>query len=154
MVARFTSDPLEVAELGQEEVAGDKFRADLIFYGVDHSGDSYQARVYLNAPDVDVSTGRDHPNYAGSFYIFGHGNCYGDEGHCLVPDDPRDPFDVRPPHPLAPYTEVVTITPALKSLVDVTKPGQTITVTVIAETPRERSNDVLKFDTVRLAFYT
>ena len=28
---------------------------------------------------------RDDPSYAGSFYIFGHGGCFGDVGHCDVP---------------------------------------------------------------------
>jgi hypothetical protein len=151
MVDRFTSEALELPELGQEDVAD--FRADLIFYGVDHSGDSYDARIYLDAPDADQSTGRDHPGYAGSFTIFGHGGCFGDEGHCDVPEE-RDPFDVRPPHQLRAHTKTVDITDALRRCVDVTKDGQTVRVTVVAETVRERPNDVLAFDTVRLAVYT
>ena len=54
-------------------------RADLIFYGVDHSGGSYEGRVFLNAPqrlarDADI----DHPSYVGSFHVFGHIGCAGD----------------------------------------------------------------------------
>jgi hypothetical protein len=150
MVERYTSDPLELPQLGPD--MGD-FRADVVFYGVDHSGSSFQARVYLDAGDVDSSTGRDHPGYAGAFYVFGHGGCFGDKGHCDVPDEPPDPFDVRAPHPLTPHTKLVTITDALTRAVDLTKAGQTIRVTVVAETVRNRSNAVLAFDSVRLAIY-
>jgi tyrosinase len=145
-----TSPPLELPEL---EDAKELSRADLVFYGVDHSGSSFQARVYLDADDVDPSTGRDHPGYAGAFYVFGHGGCFGDKGHCDVPDEPPDPFDVRAPHPLTPHTKLVTITDALTRVVDLTKADQTLKVTVVAETVRDRSNSVLAFDTVRLAIY-
>ena len=151
MVDRFTSAPLELPELGAEEAAG--FRADLIFYGVDHSGSSFQARVYLDAPRADASSGRDDPRYAGAFHVFGHGGCFGDEGHCDVPSEPGDPFDLELPHPLTPQTKVVDITEALRAHVDVTKPDQSVRVTVVAETVRDRPNDVLAFETVRLAFY-
>jgi tyrosinase len=152
MVDRFTSDPLELPELGQDDL--EDLRADLIFYGVDHSGSSFQARVYLDAPDADASSGRDHPGYAGEFYVFGHGGCFGDEGHCDVPTEPVDPFDMRDPHPLTPQTKIVTITESLRRHVDLTKAEQSVRVTVVAETVRDRRNDVLAFDTVRLAFYT
>jgi hypothetical protein len=151
MVDRFTSEALELPELGQEDVTD--FRADLIFYGVDHSGSSFQARVYLDAPDADASSGRDDPRYAGAFHVFGHGGCFGDTGHCDVPDGPVDPFDHDLPHPLTPQTKVVEITDALRRHVDLTKADQKVKLTVVAETVRDRPNDVLAFDTVRLAFY-
>ena len=34
---------------------------------VDHSGASYEARVFINAPDADAGTPRDDAHYAGSF---------------------------------------------------------------------------------------
>lgn len=46
--------------------------------------------------------------------MFGHGGCYGDEGHCAPDDRRRDEFDRRPPHPLTPQTRSVEITDALK----------------------------------------
>jgi tyrosinase len=153
MVDRFITDPLELPPLSAEDA--EHFRADLVFYGVDHSGDSYHARIYLEAPDADQSSGRDHPSYAGSYSIFGHGGCFGDQGHCDVPGEhDRDPFDIRPPHQLRTHTKVVTVTDALRRLLDVTKPEQTVRVTVVAETVRDRSNQVLAFDAVRLAVYT
>jgi hypothetical protein len=48
-------------------------RADLVFYGVEHSGPSYEGRVFLDAPDADGNTPLDSASgYAGSFYVFGH----------------------------------------------------------------------------------
>ncbi len=94
-------------------------RADLVFYGVDHSGPSYEARVYLNNPDADLHTPRDAAShFAGSFTVFGHSGCAGDAGHCEVPTGPRDPFDRRPPHPLTPQTKTVIVTDALRLLGD------------------------------------
>ncbi len=56
-------------------------RADLEFIGVDHSGASYEARVFVNNPSADIGTQTNEANgYAGSYYIFGHGGCFGDIG--------------------------------------------------------------------------
>ena len=58
-------------------------RADLVFTGVDHSSLSYEVRVFLNNTDVDDETPCiPEVGYAGSFSVFGHGNCFGDIGHC------------------------------------------------------------------------
>ena len=106
---RFHSKPLELpAE--REHIA----RADLIFYGVDHSGPSYEARIFLDNPAATVETPRDPEHgYAGYFTVFGHGGCFGAEGHCAPQDRCVDEFDRRPPHPLKPLTVSVTITDAL-----------------------------------------
>jgi hypothetical protein len=78
-------------------------RADLVFSGVDHSETSYEVRVFLNNPTADASTPRtaEH-SYAGRFVVFGHGGCFGDEGHCEVPSQPRASTDLRLAHPLTP----------------------------------------------------
>src|SRR5690348_16357380 len=56
-------------------------RADLIFEGVDHSGPSFEGRVFLNNPNATADTPATAENgYAGSFHIFGHGICLGDVG--------------------------------------------------------------------------
>jgi len=145
MVDRFVSGPIELPV-----DAEDTSRADLVFYDVDHSGASYEARIFLNAPDADADTPRDHPNYAGSFCIFGHGGCFGDVGHCDVPTE-RDPFDLRPPHQLIPASKTVIITDAFKRIVG--PQDETMTVTVVAFAPGDTPNDVLQFDTVRLLTY-
>jgi tyrosinase len=90
-------------------------RADLVFTGVDHSGSSYEVRLFLNDPAATADTPRTAEHgYAGRFTVFGHGGCYGDEGHCEVPAPSADPTDLRPAHPLTPLDTFVTITDALR----------------------------------------
>ncbi len=129
-------------------------RADLVFYGVEHKGPSFEALVFLNAPEAGIDTALDvKEGFAGSFVIFGHGGCYGDEGHCDVPSGPRDPFDSRPPHGLTPQTKMVELTNALK---DPRCAGDTLTITVlpvVAGRERARQADVLFFTGLRLLTY-
>src|SRR5690349_15704018 len=78
-------------------------RADVVFTGVDHSGPSYEVRLYFNNVRADAATPRTpEEGYAGRFHVFGHGGCYGDVGHCDVPAPSADPTDLRPSHPLTP----------------------------------------------------
>jgi hypothetical protein len=149
MVERFVSDPIDLPSRDVETEAPS--RVDLVFYDVDHSGASYEARIFINAPGADASTPRDDPHYAGSYCIFGHGGCFGDVGHCDVPTGPRDPFDLRPPHQLVPASKTVIVSDAFSRLV---APGdETITVTVVAFVPGADRHDVLQFDAVRLLTY-
>ena len=146
---RYVSDPLTIAT---EDEALDFTRADLVFYGVDHSGPSYEARVFMNNPDAGVDTPLDAEHgYAGMFTVFGHGGCYGDEGHCDTTRRTRDPFDLRPPHPLTPYTKTVIVTDALRRV------GATdVVVTVVAVVPGEAGpepTDALRLERVRLLTY-
>lgn len=147
MVDRFTTSALE---LPSGEARFD--RADLIFYGLDHSSHSYEGRVYLNAPqNLSQRTGREHPAYVGSFFIFGHGGCFGEEGHCDIPTS-RDPFDLRPPHQLEPAIRILTVTGPIRELIE--SGIREAAVTVTAHTAGRRSNKVLAFTTVRLAVYS
>jgi hypothetical protein len=146
MVDRFTSKPIELPS--PEELFE---RADLIFYGIDHSGPSFEGRVFLDAPrNLDRESDTDHPNFVGSIFIFGHGGCFGDEGHCDVPAE-RDPFDRRPPHQLEPAVRILTVTEAIRRLVEDGK--EKAPVTIIVHTEEGEREDVLAFDTVRLATY-
>jgi tyrosinase len=148
MVERFSSKPILLPpHSGRLEYS----RADLVFYGVDHSRDSFEGRVFINLPDADAGTPRDHANYAGSFHIFGHGGCFGDVGHCDVPTGPRDPFDLRPQHPLTAAVKTVIITDPLRRIANPT--DESLVVTVVAVTAGTASNGVLLFDTVRLLTY-
>jgi hypothetical protein len=150
MVDRFVSDPIELAP----GIASANFeRADLIFYGVDHSQASYEARIYINAFDADASSGRDHPAYAGSFHIFGHGGCFGDVGHCDLPTGPADPFDLRGPHQLTPATKDVIVTDALKRIVAQAEDKSSVTITVVVVAAGEPTNEYLQFDELRLIAY-
>jgi hypothetical protein len=145
---RFASKPLDVPA-DREEIT----RADLIFYGVDHSGPSYEARIFLDNPRADADTPRDvERGYAGGFAVFGHGGCYGDEGHCAPEDRYVDAFDRRPPHPLTKYIRTVSVTEALKRTT-----GDQVTVHLVA-VPRETkdspaSTDIAPVETVRLVAY-
>jgi hypothetical protein len=145
MVDRFVSDALE---LPSPEHAFD--RADLLFYGIDHSGASYEAQVFMAARGIGGEPDRDHRAYVGSWFIFGHGGCFGDVGHCDVPAR-RDEFDLRPPHQLEPAVRILTVTDALTAML---QNGLTAAkVTVVAHTEGRASDDVLSFSTIRLATY-
>jgi hypothetical protein len=145
MVDRFTTDPIELP------MANRPFdRADLIFYGLDHSGVSYEGQVFLDARGVGADADETHRAYVGSFFIFGHGGCFGDVGHCEIPTT-RDPFDLRPPHQLEPAVRILTVTDATRALMD--RGVQAAKVTVNARTADRQAANVLAFDTVRLATY-
>lgn len=114
-------------------------RADLVFAGVDHSGPSYKMLIRLlghNAAGAQVADVE-----AGSYTIFGHGGCFGDEGHCDV-RAPVSSFDYRRPHQLSPLTTVVVITEALKSLVRAGATQFRISATaVVKESPFAKAED-------------
>jgi|ERR1039458_7178583 tyrosinase len=126
-------------------------RADVVFYNVDARGASFVAKVFLDVPGQppDASPTRED-GYAGFFCIFGHGGCFGDEGHCEVPPA-RDPFDVGPPHGLTPQIKLVDVTTQLKAIT-----GDTVILTVL---PISRSQegpiliDALEFTSLRLLSY-
>jgi hypothetical protein len=130
-------------------------RADLVFDGVDHSGASYEARIFINNPGANAKTSKNAQNgYAGSFHIFGHGGCFGDVGHCEVRDLPRR-YDPRPAHPLTPARKVVIATEALRRAVAKDKP-MTVTVVpvVMAGTELVDYDDVFKFDKLSVLTYS
>jgi tyrosinase len=112
-------------------------RADVVFTGVDHSGGSYEVRLFLNNPNADGRTARDEAaRYAGRFQVFGHGGCFGDIGHCDVPTPSADPTDLRPPHPLTPATFCVTITAPLQRLLASGAALDTVTLVPLSLPPR------------------
>lgn len=146
---RVTAPPLEIPvdELGEVDVF------DLVFYGVDHSGPSYQARIFLNNPDAGLDTPLDaESGYAGAFTVFGHAGCYGSQGHCDPAQRETDEFDRRPQHPLTPQTKTVTIDPGAWRPLQ----GASVTVTVVAvdvSGTEPAESDALSFDRVRLLSY-
>jgi hypothetical protein len=129
------------------------YRADLHFDGVDHSGDSYEGRVFLDNPDAGPSTAREiDSGYAGSFNVFGHGPCFGDEGHCEVPKGPIHPFDYRRPHPLNRQLMVVTITDGLRHRIDAG--AEEIHVTVVPTNDFDEDlGEILVFERLSLVTY-
>jgi hypothetical protein len=145
MVERFTSQAIELPPADRPFS-----RADLIFYGLDHSGASYEAQVFLDQRGVGSGANPSHRAYVGSFFIFGHGGCFGDVGHCDIPAD-RDPFDLRPAHQLEPALRILTITEPLRDLLE--RGVEAAKVTVAARTGPGIADNVLAFETVRLATY-
>jgi tyrosinase len=153
MITKHTTRALELPALD----AGDAYRADLVFYGVDHSGPSYEARVYLNNPGADENTARDPDlGYAGSYTVFGHNGCYGDQGHCAPENMYRDEFDQRLPHPIIPWTKAVIATDAINRAIENTDVVD-VTVTVVAVVPSdtvaETTTEPHPFASVRLLTY-
>jgi tyrosinase len=140
--------------------ATDEFsRADLQFRGVDHSGPSFEARIYLDNPAAAAGTGQDPATgYAGSFHVFGHGGCFGEVGHCDIPQGPHSPYDHRFPHQLTPQFKTVIITDALRAVMTAST-RKTLTVTVVPIVPDKRvsrantKHDPLRFDSVSLITY-
>ncbi|HEY5988681.1 MAG TPA: hypothetical protein VIV12_20220 [Streptosporangiaceae bacterium] len=145
----YSSQPISVAGIDREFA-----RADIEFHELDHSGASFEGRVFLNNTSADEKTETSPAHgYAGSFHVFGHGGCFGDEGHCDVA--PRRTYDPRPAHPLAPAVKVVIATGALRAALSGSP--ETITVTVVpvvtSLTGKCGPDDVLSFSTVRIVTY-
>jgi len=144
---RYVSEPLPIPEYDASDVS----RADLVLTGVDHEGDSYIGHVYLDNPDASYETARElEHGYAGSFTVFGHAGCFGDEGHCDPKQRYTDEFDLRPPHPLTPITKTVVVTDALKRC------ANEVVVTIVAADENDeegRPSDALDFQELRLLTY-
>lgn len=153
-MATFVSNPVTVTLTAPD---GPYRRADLEFHGVDHSKASFEGRLFLNHPDAGPDTPTSHESYAGSFWIFGHGGCAGDEGHCDPPRE-RRPFDFRPEHQLTPMSKRVVVTETLRALV---QPGQDFTVRIVpyvrpenaGPLPANLVSDLLRFDRADLLTY-
>ena len=128
-------------------------RADIEFLGLDHAGSSYEGRVFLNNPKADEHTPRSgESGYAGSYFIFGHGGCLGDVGHCEV--KPRDPFDPRPGHPLTGATKVLIATEELRGVLSVDKVTVTIVPVILSVGPQGGDEeDLVKLDSIRIVTY-
>jgi hypothetical protein len=146
VVDRYHSRPLQLPGPGHGF-----HRADLVFYAVDHSGPTYEGRIFVGPRrGPGHGAGVEHPAYAGSFYVFGHGTCHGEEGHCDLPGE-RDPFDLRLPHHLEPAPQIVTVTDAIKRLVGAGR--ETATVSVFAHGPDGKALKSLAFSRLRLLTY-
>lgn len=152
----FNSDPISINKNSENNF----YRADLEFHGIDHSGISYEARVFLNNKKANHETELNElNNYVGSFYVLAHGGCFGDAGHCIV--KPRkDPYDDRLSHPLTPAFKFLTITSKLNKII---KESNQIIVTLVPIIKREPElekesdmgdiHNVIKFEEIKLVTY-
>ena len=152
---RLTETELEVAPA----------RIDIEIVDLRHGGASFEVRVFMDNADASVDTPpTPAEGYLGGFSVFGHGGCFGEDGHCTV--RVRRPFDPRPIHPLTPMTKVVTVTRAfLKRIGDVARPFKlTLVADPVPYTPPQDGrpylpefgvdrDNLLSFDSVRVVTY-
>ncbi len=129
-------------------------RAELELRQVEHRGASFEVRFFLNnskATQRTPTTAED--GYAGSSWVFGHGRCYGDEGHCLVPEQYREE-DRRRPHPLTPLELHVDVTEAVRRVVATTT-KLTVTLVPIIQAANDACDlvNVLEFEALALVTY-
>ena len=118
-------------DLGVASAEHRYYRVDLEINGIGHGGPSYEGLVFLNNPKASDKTPRDLENgYAGAFYIFAHGGCLGDPGHCEVNEHKRDVFDFRAPNPLTPARKRVVVTDAVREIAKL-QPGAAVSVTIV-----------------------
>lgn len=148
------SEPLKV---DLREFQKKIYRADLEFNGIDHSGASYEGRVFVNNPHADYDTEKKaEAGYVGSLYIFGHGGCFGDMGHCDVQTNRRS-YDFRSAHQLTPIKKRLIITdPLFKGI----KNKDKLIVTIVPILPRgmmmtniKHPEDVVKLESISLIMY-
>ena len=134
-------------------------RSDLIFSGVSHGELSYEVRIFLNNRKVNIETPRSiELGYAGRFVIFGHGGCFGDANHCNYTSMSDMVVAPHVQHPLARKTIHVTITRALKHVLDTNADGlKTISMVTVKKTPRRKecgpAEDLFRFNGVSLNLY-
>jgi hypothetical protein len=129
------------------------YRADLEFHRVDHSADSYEGRVFLNNPNANQDTPKTlKEGYVGSYHIFGHGGCYGDDGHCEIRRD-RRPYDYRPPHQLTPLYKRLIVTDALRKFGKDTDKFTVTIVPVLAGGSTMKNEHIVKVDKISIVTY-
>ena len=132
-------------------------RADLVFLGVDHSDLSYEVWVFLNNTEATHRTERSiESGYAGRYIIFGHGGCFGGEGHCEIADQGKGEFDLRRAHPLTRQKKLVHVGPALEAIAEQRKKLESVTLVPITRTDKNRfraSPDLLSYDKIKLQTY-
>jgi len=136
------------------EKLGDKlYRVDLQFYGIDHSGPSYEGRVFINNPKADHNTPKTLENgYVGSYHIFGHGGCFGDVGHCEIRKS-LSPFDYRASHPLTPAFKRIRITEQIKEIGKNTTELVVIIVPKLSGSIKDQNEDVVKLEKISIVSY-
>jgi hypothetical protein len=150
----FISKPLKV---DLKNLKKKIYRADLEFDGIDHSSASYEGRVFINNPRATYVTGKKAENgYVGSLYVFGHGGCFGDIGHCDVHGE-RRPYDFRSAHQLTPIKKRLIITESLFRRI---KNKDELIVTIVPVLPKgmmmtniKHPEDVIKLNSISLITY-
>lgn len=150
---KFTAKPIK---LDFSSLENKSYRIDLELYGVRHNDSSYEGRVFVNNSDANIDTPKDIKHgYIDSFYVFGHGGiCYGDKGHCEVPEY-KNYYDLRRSHPLTPLYLQVDITKAVNYLKD---KSESLVVTIVPvvkkdEVKMQNLEKILEFEKLSIITY-
>jgi len=107
-------------------------RADIEFEGVDMSGLSFEARIFLNNPNAEINTPRQpDQGYAGSFHVYGLG----------VSNDQSQSH---------PVTRVVTATEAVRTAADGRGEVTVTVVPVYYGSPTQSASDIFKVQKVSI----
>lgn len=139
--------------LDYNEEESDFYKAVIEFYGIDTNGPSYEGRVYVNNPNADGNTLMDESSgYVGSYHIFGHDGCWGDEGHCDMPQ--YRPYDSRTHSHADPVYTAIDATKLIKKYVK-SKSNIIITVVPVIFGGQRMSDakDVVKCERIRITCY-
>jgi hypothetical protein len=127
---KFTSRPISIGA----DAAGPFQRADVVVEGLDQSGPSFEARVFLNNPEADERTEPLLDNgYIGSIHVYGYG---------LWPEDAEAEAPPEPKGIRAPMMRALPATEAVRAAV---RRGKPVTVTVVS-VPYGNDADALRFD--------
>lgn len=151
-MATFDSEGFPVARL-----RGGYGRADVELHGVDQIVPSYEGRIFVNRPDADRETPTDAANgYLGSFFVFGKGECWGDdEEHCAQPAGRK--FDRRRSPTRDAKVRVRTPEGRLAELA--ARAEGELTLNLVAVIPEEKGEpehspaEVLRFDRLAIVTY-
>jgi tyrosinase len=122
-----------VASFSLSQVPAAVPQVELRFHKVKHPKNSFEIRVFLNQPDANAGTPiEDNSHYAGSLFVFGHGECGGDAGHCEPPVAPRGAFDLRPPHHLTPMELSLDVSDSVAAIAKSGAAASPVSVTLVA----------------------
>lgn len=125
--------------------------ADFEIGGIKHTGSSYEGLIYINNPDAGPQTGRDEAaGYVGSFDVFGHGGCFGAEGHCDNREPERRRFDNRPLNRNIRMKRRVDVSAALRTAA---QSADEIQFTIAARTTDADPIDVLDVKRLSVVMY-
>lgn len=127
---RFVSPPIRLS-LGPDGLQFN--RADIEVFGVDQSGPSFEARVFLNNPAATLETPlTPESGYAGSFHVYGYGVWPADVGKSSA-ERAADAAAIR-----APIKKTIIATEAVRAAAT---EGREITVTVVPVYPGQSPKD-------------
>jgi hypothetical protein len=138
---RFVSPPIPLNLAGK---AGFD-RADIEVHGIDQSGASFEARVFLNNPEATLETPRSaEQGYAGSFHVFGYGIWPGDIGKDQA-EQAASAEVIR-----APISKTVIATEAVRRAAAQGKTARVTIVPVYPGQPPRDASDAFKLEEVKI----